>query len=134
MSTWSIQLFFDGDCPLCGREVAWLKKRDQHDLIRATDISTPGFEPPCGLTIEKMMSRIHARLPCGEVIEGVDVFRHLYTIVGLGWWVPASRLPGVRQLLDLAYRVFARYRRPLGRRCTALTCRVRPNTKGVVSP
>ena len=51
--------------------------------------------------------RIRAR---HYLVEGVEVFRRLYTAVGFGPVVALTRLPGVRQLLDLAYHAFAKHR------------------------
>ena len=53
------------------------------------------------------MAEIHARLPDGTWVHGVDVFRFLYTLLG---WAPVvwiSRLPIVSGMLDCAYRLFA---------------------------
>ncbi len=131
MSIQSIEVYFDGDCPLCSKEIAWLKRRDAHGGIHEINIAARDFASPEGYTQDQLMARIHARLPSGQMIEGVEVFRHLYAIVGLGAWVPASRLPGIRHVLDASYRIFARFRVPLGRRCTAATCRIKPTPKSV---
>ncbi len=40
----------------------------------------------------------------------MEVFRRAYGAVGLGWLPAPSRWPGLRQLFDAAYRVFARNR------------------------
>lgn len=70
------------------------------------------------------MARIHGRLPNGEWIEGVEVFRRLYAAVGFGPLVALSRVFGIRQLLDLAYDVFAKNRLRITGRCDAGTCAV----------
>lgn len=120
---WEVEVFFDGDCPLCRREINWLRKRDRQDNVRFTDIAARDFDPsPTGKTLTELMARIHGRLPTGELIEGVEVFRRLYTAVGLGWLVAPTRLPLVRQLLDAGYRLFARYRLRLTGRCSAQSC------------
>jgi predicted DCC family thiol-disulfide oxidoreductase YuxK len=56
------------------------------------------------------MSRIHGVLADGTLIEGVEVFRRLYTAIGLGWVVAPTRWPLLRGLFDRAYRGFARNR------------------------
>jgi hypothetical protein len=68
------------------------------------------------------MARIHARLPDGTLVEGVEVFRRLYAAVGFRPLVAITRLPGVAQLLELAYVLFARNRLRLTGRCTADAC------------
>ena len=39
-----IEVFYDGDCPLCMREINFLKRRKRSNLIRFTDISQPNFK------------------------------------------------------------------------------------------
>lgn len=119
----TIELFYDGGCPLCSREVRFLQRRDRRGAIRFTDIDAAGFEAvPGGPGLDGLMARIHARLPDGTWVEGVEVFRRLYTAIGFGPLVALSRLPGIARLLDWSYAVFARNRRRLTGRCTADTC------------
>jgi predicted DCC family thiol-disulfide oxidoreductase YuxK len=68
------------------------------------------------------MARIHARLPDGTLVEGVEVFRRLYAAVGFAPVAALTRLPGVAQFLDVAYDWFAQRRLRLGGRCDAGTC------------
>lgn len=105
------EVFYDGDCPLCMREIRFLKKRDRHHAIKFTDIAAPDFDPtPLGKTFEDFMSKIHGRLPDGTFVEGVDVFRNLYRAIGFGWLSTFSGFPGIAQIADAAYEIFARNR------------------------
>jgi predicted DCC family thiol-disulfide oxidoreductase YuxK len=126
MPSAQLEVFFDGACPLCSREARWLRRLDRHSRIRLTDIAAPHFNASLlGLTQDDLLARIHARLPDGRLIEGVEVFRRAYTAIGLGPLVALSRLPGVSSLLDLLYTGFARNRlRFTGRftRRDAATC------------
>jgi predicted DCC family thiol-disulfide oxidoreductase YuxK len=125
------QVFFDGDCPLCRREIEWLQRRDRHGKIMFVDIAAEDFQPDqWGKTYEQLMAEIHGRQPDGQWVTGVEVFRHLYQAAGLGWLVSMSRQPGVRHTLDLGYRVFARYRTRLTGRCHEGTCQVKPSANG----
>lgn len=120
-----VEVFFDGDCPLCVREIALLRALDRRGRVRFTDIASPSFDAAAvGTTFEALMAEIHGRLPDGRWIQGVEVFRQLYAAVGLGWLVAPSRLPGVRHGLDLAYRLFAKNRLRLTGRCSAESCAV----------
>jgi predicted DCC family thiol-disulfide oxidoreductase YuxK len=122
----ALELFFDGECPLCTREVALLRRIDRRERVRFTDIASPAFDPASlGVSLDVLMARIHARLPSGELIEGVEVFRRAYEAVGLGALSKLSRLPGVRTVADAAYSVFARNRLKLTGRCTRDSCAVR---------
>lgn len=109
---WQIRVLYDGDCPLCSREIRFLEKRDRgRGRIQFEDIAEPSFDPSAyGLAAGMVMARIHGVLPDGTVIEGVEVFRRAYAAVGLGWLVAPTRWPGLRRLAELAYRVFARNR------------------------
>ena len=113
-----VEVFFDGDCPLCIREVNLLRRLDRRGRVQFTDIAAPDFV--AAVTPEEhadFMARIRGRLPDGTMIEGVEVFRRLYAAVGFGALVALTRLPGVSQMLDLGYRVFARNRLRLTGRC-----------------
>jgi predicted DCC family thiol-disulfide oxidoreductase YuxK len=131
-AAWQLKLLFDGDCPLCSREVAFLRRRDRAGRIVFEDIAAPDFDPArYGLDRSGVMARIHGVLPDGRVIEGMEVFRRAYAAVGLGFLLAPSRWPGLRRLFDAAYRVFARNRlRWTGRAgvCEAGHCEVRRGT------
>lgn len=124
----SIEVFYDGDCPLCMREIDFLRRRDRRGRIRFTDIAAPEFDASSfGKTQDEFMSRIQGRLGDGTWIEGVEVFRQLYTAIGLGPVVAMTRLPGVAQALNLGYRWFAKNRLRLTGRCADDVC-TRPET------
>jgi predicted DCC family thiol-disulfide oxidoreductase YuxK len=125
-SPFDVEVFFDGDCPLCVREIELLRKLDkQTQRIRFTDIQAAGFSPESvGLTFPELMRRIHGRLPTGELIEGTEVFRRLYAAVGFRRAVAFSRWPGVSQLLDAGYALFAKNRLRFTGRCTEEICNV----------
>lgn len=119
-----IEVFFDGDCPLCLREVNLLRKLDKESQrIRFTDIQAADFAPASvGRTFPELMRRIHGRLPTGELVEGAEVFRRLYAAVGFRRAVAVSRWPGVSQLVDAGYSLFAKNRLRLTGRCTDEVC------------
>jgi predicted DCC family thiol-disulfide oxidoreductase YuxK len=122
-AAFEIEVFYDGACPLCTREIDMLRRKDHARKIRFTDIAAPGFDAASvGVSWPTLMERIHGRLPDGTLIEGVEVFRRLYAAVGFGSLVAATRLPVVTQLLDLSYRVFAKNRLKFTGRCTDDAC------------
>jgi predicted DCC family thiol-disulfide oxidoreductase YuxK len=78
VSAFEVEVFFDGACPLCSREIAALRRLDRRHRIRFTDITAPGFDAPSlGRSMDDLMGRIHGRLADGTLIEGVEVFRRL---------------------------------------------------------
>src|SRR5688572_7223684 len=95
------EVFYDGDCPLCRREIAGLLRLDRKHRITFTDIARPDFDATSlGLTHERMMAKIHGRTADGTLVEGVEVFRQLYSALGFAPLVAVTRLPGVRTALD----------------------------------
>lgn len=120
---WAVEVFYDGECPLCRREIGWLRRLDRAHRIRFTDIADPAFDPAtAGRSLTQLMDRIHGRLPDGSIIEGVEVFRRLYSAVGWRWPVAVSRWPVVRYALDAAYSLFARNRLRWTGRCRNAAC------------
>ncbi len=124
-ASYTVEVFFDGGCPLCVREIGMLRRWDKHHRIRFTDIDSPDFSAESlGKTYEDLMSRIQGRLADGTWIEGVEVFRQLYAAVGLGPLVWITRWPVISQLLTFGYRVFAKNRLRLTGRCMGKSCAI----------
>ncbi len=118
-SNWQVEVFYDGDCPLCRREIRLLRFLDRRGRIRFTNIAAPEFDAAdLGIAWDDLMAEIHGRLPDGRWIRGVEVFRRLYSAVGCGPVVWFTRLPLIRPLLDRAYRSFARNRLRWTGRCS----------------
>lgn len=120
-----IEVFYDGQCPLCRREIRMLQKFDRHRRIRFTDIAQSGFDPASygGRTMDDFMREIQGRRADGRWITGVEVFRELYSAVGAGPLVWITRWPGIAQLLEWGYVRFARNRLRWTGRCTD-SCRI----------
>ena len=118
-----VEVFFDGDCPLCRREIAMLKRWDKRERILFTDIADAGFNAASyGVTQDRLMAEIHGRDAQGNWLVGVEVFRRLYAAVGYGPLVRVTRWPVIRHSLDLGYRLFAPYRLRLTGRCNKGVC------------
>ena len=114
-----IEMFYDGDCPLCLRETRLLRKLDRRGRIQFTNIADPAFEPTrYGRTMDELMAEMHGRLPNGEWVTGVEVFRRLYSAVGFGFLVIFTRIPGISHALNWLYAVFAKQRLKLTGRCS----------------
>jgi predicted DCC family thiol-disulfide oxidoreductase YuxK len=119
-----VEVFYDGDCPLCMREIRMLLRLDaKKHRIQFTNIAAPTFSPEAyGTTMASLMAKIQGRLPDGRWIEGVEVFRRLYAAVGFGPLVAITRLPVIAQLLGLGYQLFAKNRLRLTGRCVDGAC------------
>lgn len=111
--TWKIKLLYDGDCPLCLREVDFLQKKDAgRGLVAFVNIADDAYDPAehGGVSFEDAMGRIHAVLPDGAVVQNVEVFRQVYSVLGMGWIYAPTRWPIVGALVDWAYSVWADWR------------------------
>jgi predicted DCC family thiol-disulfide oxidoreductase YuxK len=129
-----VEVFYDGDCPLCRREIAALRRMDRKHKVRFTNIASADFRAEdYGVSLDKFMSEIHGRLPDGSWVRGVEVFRRLYTAVGWNSLVRLSRLPIIAGFLDHAYRLFAKNRLKWTGRCTPNRANCRLATGGEAS-
>jgi predicted DCC family thiol-disulfide oxidoreductase YuxK len=111
--SWKIKLLYDGECPLCLREVNFLRKKDAgRGLIAFVDIADDRYLPEenGGVDFETAMGRIHAVLPDGSVIRNVEVFRQVYETLGMGWVYAATKLPIVGAMVDKLYDIWADWR------------------------
>jgi len=124
------EVFFDGDCPLCTREIDMLRFLDRkRNHIKFTDIASPDFdaESNTGLNMEQLMAEIYGRLPNGELVKGMEVFRQLYGAVGLGPLFAPTKWPVLKPVFDGLYTAFAKNRLKLTGRCSDSACSV-PST------
>jgi hypothetical protein len=84
LESFEIEIFFDGGCPLCAREMKWLRRRAKANRIRFTDINDPNLDAgACGKLLEELMAQMHGRLPDGTWLLGVEVFRRIYSAIRL---------------------------------------------------
>ncbi len=114
--SWKIKLLYDGECPLCLREVNFLRKRDGgRGIVAFVDIAADDYTPKNhgGVDFETAMGRIHAVLPDGSVIKNVEVFRRVYEELGMGWVYAVTKFPIIGALADALYSIWADWRLPL---------------------
>ncbi len=126
-------LFYDGHCPICRREVAWLASRNKQGKLVLQDIHQAEFDPALyGKSLDELMAEIHGVYADGRLIKGVEVFCAAYSAVGLEWLVAPMRWPWLAPLFDSLYARFARHRLRLGglmgaKGCRDAGCRLRSN-------
>ncbi len=120
--SWKIKLLYDGECPLCMREVNFLQKRDAgRGLVAFVDIAADDYtaEANGGVDFETAMGRIHAVLPDDTVVQKVEVFRRVYEVLGLGWIYAMTKIPVVGWLANVLYDFWAERRLALTGRSMA---------------
>ena len=113
-------LLFDGGCPLCQREVSFLRARDKSNFISFVDIDSPNYRPELyrGISYREAMGRIHAITSSGTVVKDVEVFREAYRLVGLGWVYAPTTWPVLDSVASNLYNFWARWRLKITRRPT----------------
>ena len=110
---WKIKLLYDGECPLCVREVNFLQKKDAgRGIINFVDIADENYDPQqnAGIDFETAMGRIHAITNEGKIIRNVEVFRRVYEALGMGWIYAVTKLPVLGAIADLLYNIWADWR------------------------
>ena len=124
-------LLYDGECPMCRREVEWLLRRNRAGRFAAVDIAAESFDPAAwGVQRDAVHRWLHGVRADGTVVTGMAAVREAWAAVGLGWAMAPTGWPVLRWFADLGYRVFARWRVPLGnllgrRSCETGRCAVR---------
>lgn len=120
---WTFQIFYDGDCPLCRREIEMIRKLDRERVLWFSDIANKNFKPSdWGKSTEQLMGEIHGRRPSGEWLIGVDAFRAIYDAIGFRRLVFLSRLPVINFALNCGYKYFAKNRLRFTGRCSDTGC------------
>jgi len=110
MNTPSLTVWHDGDCPLCQREIALMRRLDRRGAIRFVDAADPSQASSCPLDPALMLTRFHAEED-GKMLSGAAAFAAMWRM--LPWLRPlglAARNPAVLRLLERLYIRFLRIR------------------------
>ena len=111
--TWKIKLLYDGECPLCVREVNFLTRKDaERGIIKFVDIASLDYDPQDngGIDFATAMGVIHGVLPDGTIIKNVEVFRQVYEQLGLGWVYAITKIRVIGAIADRLYGIWADWR------------------------
>jgi predicted DCC family thiol-disulfide oxidoreductase YuxK len=125
----TLQVFYDGVCPLCRREVGHYRKKDIHHRIDWIDIAGAGFDAAAyGLDPARITQVMHARTPEGTLYTEVRAFIQIWKALPPTLFSIMMRLllkiPGMLPFAGIFYRLFARNRYRLTGRCTPNSCRI----------
>ena len=108
-----LQIWFDGSCPLCLREIALMRRLDWRGAIVFADVAP--LDAVCPIDRETLLARFHA-CENGVMLSGAAAFAAMWRAIPLlkpmGW---AARNPFVLALLERAYLRFLRIRPKLQR-------------------
>lgn len=107
-----LELLYDGECPICKREICILQKKDRQTSIKFVDISSKEFSPSNhnNIDYQTAMSQIHAVDCKGNVLVGIPAFAAVYARCQLLVTSTLLRLPFIKSLLKPIYTLFAKNR------------------------
>lgn len=106
-----LTVYFDGECPICRREIDLMKLFNRKERLQFIDFSTSSYRAADhGLNPCDLGKVIHARWADGTIITGVDVFGEMWEAIGLRLFAHLSRRPLINALLVKAYAWFAKNR------------------------
>jgi predicted DCC family thiol-disulfide oxidoreductase YuxK len=108
-----LQVYFDGGCPVCSREIAFYKTRPGAAGFTWVDVSA-GDSATLGsdLTREAALARMHVRRADGTLLSGAAGFAEMWRrMPGFTWLGRLVALPPMRAAAELAYCGFLRARR-----------------------
>ncbi len=123
-----VLVWFDGACPLCVREIAWMRRLDRRNAIAFVDVSRAAAQDGAGCPIDRsvLLARFHA-LEDGRVVSGAAAFAAMWRAIPLLrplGLVARNRL--VLEGLERLYGLFLRVRPRLQRAARRLEARSAP--------
>lgn len=108
-----VEYLYDGECSLRQSEVGALKSLDRQRRIAFVDVAADIYVPAehGGVTYADAMREPCARvLETGETLRSVEVYRELYTAVGLGAIWRLAELPVISVVVEKVFDVWTERR------------------------
>lgn len=81
MQATPLKVWFDGDCPLCLREIALMKRLDRNQRIDFVNVAGEG-DPHCPIDQSELLARFHAQED-GTILSGAAAFAAMWRAVPL---------------------------------------------------
>ncbi|XOV79641.1 MAG: thiol-disulfide oxidoreductase DCC family protein [Aestuariibacter sp.] len=112
-------IFYDGQCPLCLKEMQHLRRLDQNQRLTLIDIFSERFSNEYPEMQDKpVLQKLHGYLVptsssdtiAKQMLTGLDVTYHAWRLVGRGWIVKPLRWPLLKPIADGFYLWFAKHR------------------------
>lgn len=75
-----LTVWHDGDCPLCRREIALMRRLDRRGAIRFVDATDP--DATCPIDRSALLARFHARED-GVLLSGAAAFAAMWRAIPL---------------------------------------------------
>jgi predicted DCC family thiol-disulfide oxidoreductase YuxK len=101
-----VTVWHDGDCPLCRREIALMRRLDVCGAIEFVDATGPST---CPLDRTEMLARFHAREADGPLLSGAAAFAAMWRAIPL--LRPLGEAARNRLILSVLERLYLRFLR-----------------------
>jgi predicted DCC family thiol-disulfide oxidoreductase YuxK len=125
----TVTVWYDGDCPLCVREIALMRRLDRDQRIDFVNVSG-GEDSTCPMDRATLLSRFHARDVDGRIVSGAAAFAAMWrAIPPLRPLGTLARHGAVLWILERLYRLFLGIRPQLQRFARALESRGTPRRR-----
>ena len=111
-STNRCTVYFDGDCPVCSREIAVYQRLGGADAIEWVDAARcDDAALGAGIDRSTVLTRFHLRAEDGRLISGAAAFVEIWRrLPALGLLAQLAARPRVLALLERLYLLFLRVR------------------------
>jgi predicted DCC family thiol-disulfide oxidoreductase YuxK len=115
-------VFYDGDCPLCRREIDHYRRMDSANRLHWVDaVNEPGILAEHGLSLERAMTELHVLDAAGHWQRGINAFLVIWQhLPPYRWLAKLVTNLGLRRPLGFVYRRFAAWR--YRQRCETGSC------------
>lgn len=112
-----LTIFYDGQCPLCRREIAFYRRQKGSELLDWVDVadSGQGMVAP-GLSACNALSRFHVMDTAGRLFSGGTAFARLWLeLPAFNWFGHVFQNAPMAWILDRVYDFFLYFRPGLQR-------------------
>ncbi len=114
----NLNVYYDGLCHLCSREINHYKGMKGSEKINFIDITTSAFDAATeGLDPAEIHKTMHVRNKFGHIHVGIDAFIAIWEeLPALRFLAPMARVRPVHLVLRSFYAIFAKVRPLLPRK------------------
>ena len=107
MTTQKDTLYYDGQCPLCSREMGVLAKMksDELELVDIHGLSAADIPPR-----NELLEVLHLKTRDGEWVTGVDASVRAWSATRMGWLWKLLKLPIISPIAKYTYAILAKRR------------------------
>ena len=100
-------VYYDGSCPICRVEIAFMNRRDRDGRIGFVDVASDAVVLPADLDRNAAMRRFHVRERDGTLRDGAAAFAAMWgELPALRFLSRLAAVPGALPVLEWLYRRF----------------------------